>query len=416
MTNGIKKLEGLEAILVQHPGERGLMNKLGCLKAVSKVLAKVIDFQVRQSELDLMGGGLHVNDKNMPDVYRIFRETCEVLNMPYVPELYLGELPVANAFAVGADKAYINITSELFFRLDEAEIRFMFGHELGHILCGHTKYNMLVRLMLHMGYSMPGLEAILAPVMSVSIKPLLMLWSRRSEFSADRAGLLACQDLEAAASFFLKICGLPLNFYGKVKPLSIFDQASDFQKLVDKSLVDNALASMSIMNSSHPRAIARVAELKAWIDDGMYGELCEGTVETRAALAKLLHGDPAEVELFQSYLYTLVRWGQSELKLDRAKIAPILRRLLSGEKLDFAGTPLSPILQIVAKVIPAGVDHVRYELEVLYLKDGSPYKTNLAVLVYPHQLDRDYLPSELAKEFIRNGEQPIALELYRVKA
>ena len=416
MANEIKILEGLESVHVQHPGERALLSKLNCMEAVSKVLSKVIDFQVRQSELDLMGGGLHVTSKNMPDVYRIFRETCEVLNMPYVPELYLGDLPIANAFAVGADKAYINITSELFFRLDEPEIRFMFGHELGHILCGHTKYNMLVRLMLHMGYSMPGLEVILAPVMNLTVRPLLMLWNRRSEFSADRAGLLACQNLEAAASFFLKICGLPLNFYGKVKPLSIFDQAADFQSLVDKSLVDKALASMGVMNSTHPRAIARVAELKSWIDDGLFGELLDGSKETRAALAKLLRGDPAEAELYQSYLYTLVRWGQSELKLDRAKTAPVLRRLLLGEKLQFAGTPLAPIMQIVAKIIPVGVDHVRYELEVLYLKDGSTYKTNLDVLVYPHQLDRSYISSGLAKEFIRNGEKPIALELYRVRA
>lgn len=412
----LKKLEGLESVLVQHPGERAILTKLNCMDAVASVLAKVIDFQVRQSELDLLGGGLHVTSKNMPDVYRIFRETCEVLNMPYVPELYLGELPIANAFAVGADKAYINITSQLFFRLDESEIRFMFGHELGHILCGHTKYNMLVRLMLHMGYSVPGIDVILRPVMNLTVRPLLMLWNRRSEFSADRAGLLACQDLEAVASFFLKICGLPLNFYGKVNPLSIFDQAADFQKLMDKSLLDTTLASMSVMNSTHPRAITRVAELKGWIDDGMYNELLDGTKQTRAVLANLLRSDPAEAELLQSYLYTLTRWGQTELRLDRAEIAPTLRRVLFGEKLQFGGTVLAPILQIVAKIIPSGVDRVRYELEVLYLKDGSPFKTNLDVLVYPHQTDRSYISSSLAKEFIRNGEQPIALELYRVKA
>ena len=185
---------------------------------------------------------------------------------------------------------------------------------------------------------------------------------------------------------------------------------------MDKSLVDTALASMSVMNSSHPRAITRVAELKGWIDDGMYDELLDGTKQTRAVLANLLRSDPAEAELLQSYLYTLTRWGQTELQLDRSEMAPILRRVLLGEKLQFAGTVLAPVLQIVAKIIPSGVDRVRYELEVLYMKDGSLFKTNLDVLVYPHQTDRSYISSSLAKEFIRNGEQPIALELYRVKA
>ena len=365
--------------------------------------------------MDLLGGGLHVTRQNMPDVYKIYEETCEVLNMSYVPELYLSELPIANAFAVGADKAYINVTSELFFRLNEPEIRFLLGHELGHILCEHTKYNMLVRFLLHMGYSVPGIDVFVRPIMNATIKPLLMLWSRRSEFSADRAGLLACQDIDTAASFFLKICGLPLNFYGKVKPSSIFDQAAEFQKLMDQSLVDTTLASMSVMNSSHPRAITRVAELKGWIDDGMYDELLNGTENTRKSLADILRNDPAEAELLQAYLYTLTGWGQSELQLNRKETAPILRRVLFGEQLQFRGTVLADILQIVAKIIPDGADRVRYELEVLYMKNGAPFSTTLDVLVYPHQTDRSYISANLAKEFIRNGEQPIALELYRVK-
>ena len=412
----LKKLNGLESILVQHPGERAILSKLNCLKSVANICGKAIDIQVRQSELDLLGGGFRVTKQNMPEVYKIYEETCEVLNMPYAPQLYLSELPVANAFAVGADKAYINVTSELFFRLNELEIRFLLGHELGHILCEHTKYNMLVRLMLHMGYSVPGIDKILMPIMNATISPLLMLWSRRSEFSADRAGLLACQDIDTAASFFLKICGLPLNFYGKVKPSSIFDQAADFQKLMDKSLVDTALASMSVMNSSHPRAITRVAELKGWIDDGMYDEILNGTENTRKSLASILRNDPAEAELLQSYLYTLTSWGQTELKLNRKEMAPILRRVLFGEKLQFGGTVLADVLQIVAKIIPKGADRVRYELEVLYMKNGSPFCTTLDVLVYPHQTDRSYISASLAKEFIRNGQKPIELVLYRVKA
>ena len=49
----LKKLKGLESILVQHPGERAILSKLNCLKPVANICGKVIDIQVRQSELDL---------------------------------------------------------------------------------------------------------------------------------------------------------------------------------------------------------------------------------------------------------------------------------------------------------------------------------------------------------------------------
>lgn len=411
----INILDGLDPILVQHPGDRAVLTKLEKAKLATSMISKVVDLQVRQSELELLGGGLHVTKKNMPEAYKIFGETCETLGLKHTPELYLGELPVANAFAVGADKAYINITSELFFRLEEPEIRFMFGHELGHIICGHTKYKMLVRLMTGLGFDILGPLGKAASLAMLPFQPLMMLWSRRSEYSSDRAGLLACQSLNAAASFFLKICGLPLNYYGKVDPMSIFDQADDFQKTIDRSLTDTFFASASVFNATHPRAIDRVTELKKWIDDGMYEEICEGDAETRAALAKTLRADPAEVELLQSYQQTLTKWASEEFKVARKDVARLFRKMLFEKTVDFDRTPLDKLLQVTAKIIPVSIDRVNYELDVVYGKNRQAVKESLDVLVYPHQVDRDYLSKEISSEFIKNGEKPIEIELYRYK-
>lgn len=411
----LKIFEGLDPILVQHPGDRAMLAKLEKAKLATNIIAKVIDFQVRQSELELLGGGLHVTKKNMPEAFKIFGETCEILGLKHTPELYLGELPVANAFAVGADKAYVNITSELFFRLEEPEMRFMFGHELGHIICGHTKYKMLVRMLTGLGFNIIGPLAPLAnaAMSMLPLQPLMLLWSRRSEYSSDRSGLLACQSLNAAASFFLKICGLPLNYYGKVDPMSIFEQADDFQNTIDKSLKDTILAGSSVFNSTHPRAIDRVTELKKWIDDGMYDEICDGTVETRATLAQMLRSDPAEAELLQSYQQTLVQWAANEFKLERTVVAPLFRKMLLGKGCNLDGTPLEHVFQVTAKIVPESVDNVSYELDVVYGKEKKALKVALDVLVYPHQVKRDYLSTEISREFIKNGEKPIELELYR---
>lgn len=407
-----KVFPDMDSILFQHPGDRAILSRLEKLKPAAGALGKVIDAQCRMSELDLLAGGLHVTPDNMPDVHRVFSETCQVLGMKTVPELYLGELPIANAFSVGADKAYIYVTSELFFRLSEPEMRFLFGHELGHILCGHTKYRMLVRLLVGMGYSVPLAGKIIQMLGSVSFKPLMMLWSRRSEFSADRAGLLACQSLEAAASFFMKIIGLPLNYYGKVDPMSIFGQAEEFQRIQERSLRDNLLSGANVFNASHPKAIDRVTELKKWIDDGMFEEIVDGTEQTRAALAKILRSDPAEAELLQSYAVTLNNWAVGVLDVKRSDSAPLVRRLVYGEKLSLRGTPLEQILGIVAKIVPLSADRVGYALEVVYNDDGTALKTELPVFTYPHQNNRSHVSPDIAAEFIRNGEKPIRFQIY----
>ena len=76
--------------------------------------------------------------------------------------------------------------------LDDEELRSVLGHELGHIMSGHPTYTTIAIILLYFGVSnLPFLAA-------VAILPFqlaLLEWYRKSEFSADRAGLLAVQDL-----------------------------------------------------------------------------------------------------------------------------------------------------------------------------------------------------------------------------
>ena len=68
----------------------------------------------------------------------------------------------------------------------------MIGHELGHAMSGHAVYKTLLLRLL----SMSGLLSAI-PMGGLSIRMIiaaLMEWSRKSELSADRAGLLATQD------------------------------------------------------------------------------------------------------------------------------------------------------------------------------------------------------------------------------
>src|SRR5690606_3481665 len=76
-------------------------------------------------------------------------------------------------------------------RLDPAEIRFVIGHELGHLLFDHFQMS---------AESLLGDER-LAPVHMAR----LCAWMRYAELSADRVGLVCADDFDAAVRAFFKL-------------------------------------------------------------------------------------------------------------------------------------------------------------------------------------------------------------------
>ena len=46
--------------------------------------------------------------------------------------------------ALGTDKPFIVITTGMVDLMDEEEIRFIIGHELGHVLSGHSVYRTML--------------------------------------------------------------------------------------------------------------------------------------------------------------------------------------------------------------------------------------------------------------------------------
>lgn len=99
-----------------------------------------------------------------------------------------------NAYVAGLQAAHVLVlTSGLLDLYEESpeELRFVIGHELGHIKAGHIRTHFVGRMFIG---SMLGDEAAKASFKeeffaALSIHTLLH-WYRESEYSADRAGLL----------------------------------------------------------------------------------------------------------------------------------------------------------------------------------------------------------------------------------
>lgn len=111
-------------------------------------------------------------------------------------EIYVVEGAQRNAFAVGLGRPYVvAVYTGLLACMDDEELAFVVGHELGHVAFRHTR---LLTLAGHLGQGGGFWSAVLRRL-------ALLWWSRAAEHSADRAGLVAVGRLEPAVAALIKV-------------------------------------------------------------------------------------------------------------------------------------------------------------------------------------------------------------------
>ena len=141
-----------------------------------------------------------------PRLYSLFKEVRELLDFGNSTDLFVFADSSVNAFSMaspGEGKPNIvTLTSGMVERMDDDELRFAIGHELGHLYFRHNRPQLLESAFGEDGESKQSR-------MPPYLKRRLETWRRLAEISADRAGFVATsQNLETVVSAFFKTsCG-----------------------------------------------------------------------------------------------------------------------------------------------------------------------------------------------------------------
>jgi hypothetical protein len=188
---------GISPRAYEHPADRGAMATLRTVPGVGNVLKTLNSlFNERAERLMAVASHVRVGPAQYPTIDRLRLESAEVLDLPKTPKLYVARDPRAIAQTRGIDEPFIVLSTGLVEALDTEALRFVVGHEMGHVLSGHavllTLLDRLLRLQRSVAWvplGVIGLRAVIAA---------LHEWQRKSELSCDRAGLLAGQDPQAA--------------------------------------------------------------------------------------------------------------------------------------------------------------------------------------------------------------------------
>ena len=306
------RLTEISSRAYEHPADRAALTALRKVRGFDQMLRWLSGiFAGRSPRLLALASTVRVDARQFPTVHRLVQDGASILDLPEVPEVFVTNDPQPNARTVGIDQPFLVLTSGLVDLLDEEELRFVIGHELGHILSGHAVYRSMLDQLLTLSR-----RAFFLPVGYLGLRALVTAleeWYRKSELSCDRAGVLAGQDPAAALRAQMKMAGG--SRLAEMDITAFLEQAREYDAQGD--LRNGVLKLLALQGQLHPFAVLRAAELRKWVEEGSYRSILEGDYPRRGNEDEPSVSDEAR-EAARSYKQTIDESADALTRLVRA--------------------------------------------------------------------------------------------------
>ncbi|MGD8992266.1 MAG: M48 family metallopeptidase [Desulfobacterales bacterium] len=211
----------------------------------------------------LKDGAFLLSQAISPRIFNIVTETKQKLGLEGEYEVFCLNSNSINAFAYvqpAEDKNFfiIGITSAALEELEDREIQFILGHELGHFLFEHNRMNYLIN-------PNPGSQGVtLLPSMGENI---FLRWRKKCEISTDRIGLIACGDFENAARAMLKTA---YGLTGKNLNLDVDSLLQQIDALKEEP------EALEVNYRSHPLMPLRLKVMQMFADSPIFAKVMKG--------------------------------------------------------------------------------------------------------------------------------------------
>lgn len=221
-----------------------------------------------------MNGHCMKADPNLlSSFYRLCQEVKQRLGFEEPVDFYVTGEATINAFSVASEDSgrphIVNVNSELFNLMSEDELKFVVGHELGHLINKDTALKSLI-------YFVYPPQSTALPL---TLQYKIHLHDNLAELVADRYGYLACGNLDACVTAFYKMAsGLDL---GRMR-VRIEDLLANNAQSLDYFLHGGGYS-----HYDHPVNPIRVQAINLFANARSQQELDEGMNELIQILLKL---------------------------------------------------------------------------------------------------------------------------------
>ncbi|NGO67911.1 M48 family metallopeptidase [Streptomyces boncukensis] len=311
-----RRFPGISSRAYEHPADRSALvalRKLSGFDTVFKALSGLLP--ERSLRLLFLSDSVRVSDQQFAHLNAMLRDACYILDLEKVPPMYVTQDPQPNAMCIGLDEPVIVVTTGLVELLDEEEMRAVVGHEAGHALSGHAVYRTILLFLTNLAVKVAWIP--LGNVAIMAIVTALREWFRKSELSADRAGLLVGQDLQASMRGLMKLAGG--NHLHEMNVDSFLKQAEEYESGGD--LRDSVLKIMNMLPRTHPFTTVRAAELKKWADSRDYQRIMDGHYAKRE--------DDQETSVSDSFRQSASHYADS-VKTSKDPLMGLVRDIAGG--------------------------------------------------------------------------------------
>ena len=277
-----KVFPGLDPIAFQHAADREAIKKLDRMPGMQTLIRKLSGGYFEKTlRMINTAERVRVGPKQCPKIYELFRESCAVLDIPEVPEIYLATVYAPNAFSFGIQRYSVVLLTGLVDLLTEDELLFVVAHELSHIKCNHMMYRTLLYILNYVGVEVFGTVFKLAALAFFPLEMALRSWERKAEFSCDRGGLLVVQNPEVVQTALVKLAGASKSLLPEINLEEILKQADELQNM-DEELFVRAMKMYHTAFRSHPFPVIRIKELHNWSQSNQYKRILSGVYSKKS--------------------------------------------------------------------------------------------------------------------------------------
>lgn len=283
----LRVLTGIDSRSWEHPADRAALGALRKLPAFDEVLKALFGFVGEKPvRLAFQANAVRVSPTQFGRVHRLHQRAQQAIDAPADYPLYVSQTPIVNAGAYGMERPFIILNSGMLSLLDDEELQFVIGHEVGHIMSGHVLYLTMMAILIQLanrGFPIVGLAA-------RAILFALLEWYRKAELSCDRAGTLAVQNPEVGMRTMLRLAGGGPS--DDVNLPEFIRQADEYRAGGD--LADQVFKVLNLLGADHPFPVLRVAELRDWFENGGYDRIMRGEYQRRGEADRPYTDDVSE--------------------------------------------------------------------------------------------------------------------------
>lgn len=272
---------GISSEAFRHPLDQQAEASLRSVPGFDLVASRFMEFiYERPQYVYLMGNSIQVGPRQYPTLHRLFQSCVRDLDLSPIPALFVAQSPEVNSYSFGQEQPCVVVNTGLLDLVNQAELRAVLAHELGHVKCGHSVLSQMAIWTMNMASAIGEMTFGLGNLVSSGLVYAFYEWRRKAELSADRAALLVTDDLPCVIRSMMQIAGMGQQYADECS-LEEFVQQSEAYHALDQDGL-NQVYKFLLYNGgqgtmlSHPFPVERVRYLREWAASEEYQQILRG--------------------------------------------------------------------------------------------------------------------------------------------